>query len=114
MFEITEDTVPCAASRFVNSASKGDADIPGVPIARDCAGPDTAAVCGPPIFPALGRDEMLEFTFSDSPGIGDGAKGVEGDGIIKGEFADCKGVPAFVIEDSRFCWSICGEGCWGT
>lgn len=40
--------------------------------------------------------------FSDSPGIGDGAKGVEGEGTTKGEFADCKGVPVFEI-DGRFC-----------
>lgn len=57
----------------------------------------------------LESDEMPELTFSDSPGTGDGAKGVEGDGITKGELADCKGVPVLVIEDSRFCWSICGE-----
>lgn len=38
-------------------------------------------------------------------------KGVGGEGTIKGEFADCKGVPAFVSDVSRFCWSICGEEC---
>lgn len=44
LLAITDDAFPCAASGPVNSASKGEADIPGVPIARDCAGPDTAVV----------------------------------------------------------------------
>lgn len=48
-------------------------------------------------------EEIPELSFSDSPGIGDGAKGVEGDGTTNGEFADCKGVPAFVRDVSKFC-----------
>ena len=48
-------------------------------------------------------EEIPALSFSDSPGIGDGAKGVEGEGTTNGEFADCKGVPAFVTGVSKFC-----------
>lgn len=70
----------------------------------------TFAVCCCPIFPVFESEETPDMGFSGS-GIGDGAKGVEGDGTTKGELADCKGVPAFVRDVSRFCWSTCGEEC---
>lgn len=81
-------------SGLVNSASKGEADIPGVPIARDWAGPDVPAVEWCTMFPAVDSDETPGLIFSESPGMGDGTMEVEGDGAMKGEFADCKGVPA--------------------
>ena len=74
-----------------------------MPIASDWAAADTVIACEGPIFPAFERDEMPEFSFSDSPGIGDGAKGVEGDGTTKGEFAACNGVPVFAIDVCILC-----------
>lgn len=83
-------------SGLVNSASKGEADIPGVPIARDWFGMDAEVVGRCMLFPAFDSDETLELIFSESPGIGDGAMEVEGDGTMNGEFTDCRGVPALV------------------
>lgn len=96
-------------SGLVNSASKGDVDIPGVPIVRDWFGIDAAVVGWCMLFPAFEIDEIPEFIFSESPGIGDGAMEVEGDGATNGEFTDCRGVPVLVCEDRILCWSICGE-----
>lgn len=62
------------------------------------------------MFPALEIDEIAGGCFSESPGIRDGAAGVDGV-AMKGEFADCRGVPAFGRVDSKFCWSICGDEC---
>lgn len=95
-------------SGTIHSASKGEADIPGVPIAIDEAVAPTF-VCCCPILPAFGSEETPDIGFSES-GIGDGAKGVEGDGTTKGELV-CKGVPGFVRDEIRFGWSTCGEGC---
>lgn len=83
-------------------------------MARDWACvPDTLVCC--PVFPAFVSDETADMGFSESPGIGDGATGeVEGDGTTKGELADCKGVPVLVIDESRLCWSTCGEEFWAT
>lgn len=96
-------------SGLVNSASKGEADIPGVVTASDWAWGATA-VGWCPTRPAFGTDVMPEICFS-SPGIGEGAIGVEGDGS-NGELADCKGVPVFIWDDSRLCWSSWGEEWW--
>ena len=71
-------------------------------MARDWACvPDTLVCC--PAFPAFVCAETPDVGFSDSPGIGDGAIGVEGDGTTKGELADCKGVPVLVMDESRLC-----------
>ena len=45
---------------------------------------------------AFDIDETPEIGFSESPGIGDGAKGGEGVGPNKGELEDCRGVATFV------------------
>lgn len=68
--------------------------------------PDTLVCC--PVFPAFVSVETPEVGFSESPGIGDGATGVEGDSTTKGELADCKG-GTLVMDESRFCWSTCEE-----
>lgn len=82
-------------------------------MARDWACvPGTLVCC--PVFPACVCDVTVEMGFSESPGIGDGAAGVEGDGTTKGELADCKGVPVLGMDESRLCWSTCGEEFWVT
>jgi len=74
-FDLPETVVkapPWAPSGLVNSASKGDADIPGVPIARD--GASACATDGwCTIFPVFKSEEISETGLSESPGIGDGA-----------------------------------------
>ncbi len=70
--------LPYVPSGAVNSASKGEADIPEVPMASDGAGAPSL-FCWYPIFPAFESEETPETGFSESPGMVDGAIGVEGD-----------------------------------
>lgn len=83
-------------------------------MARDGAGATTTLAACCPTFPAFESEETPGIGFSESPGMGDGAKGVEGEGTTKGELADCKGVPVLVRDGGRFCWSTCGEECCKT
>lgn len=58
------------------------------------------------MFPAILCDATPALTFSESPVIGDEAKGVEGDGTTNGELVDLRGVPDLERDAKIFCWSI--------
>jgi len=101
-------TLARLSSWLVDSANKGDADIPGVLTASECGWGGATVVCWGPACPT---DETPDNGFSESTGMGDGAKGVEGV-TTKGEFADGIGALAFGIDDNRPFWSIWGEEWW--
>lgn len=52
-------------------------------MARDWAGATTLDVCCCPTLAAFESDETPDEGFSGSPGIGEGAEGIEGEGTAK-------------------------------